>query len=52
MLNHHQSDLPKGLQKNPLLLPEADILEKSEFIQPLPPEAAQKYQDLWVEIRR
>lgn len=52
MLNHHQSDLPKELQKNPLLLPEADILEKSEFIQPLPPESAQQYQDLWVEIRR
>ncbi len=51
MLNHHQSDLPKKLQENPILLPEAALLEKSEFIQPLPPESAQQYQDLWVEIR-
>ncbi len=52
MLNHERADLPKELQKNPLLLPEADILEKSEFIQVLSPETAQQYQDLWVEIRR
>jgi len=56
MLNQNQPNLPKGLQNNSLLnallLPEADILEKSEFMQPLPPEVTQKYQDLWVEIRR
>ncbi len=50
--NLNKQDLPKALQKNPLLLPEPDILQKSEFIQPLPPEVAQQYQDLWVEIRR
>ncbi len=52
MLNHERADLPKELQKNPLLLPEAELLEKSEFIQVLSPETTQQYQDLWVEIRR
>jgi putative spermidine/putrescine transport system substrate-binding protein len=56
MLNQNQPNLPKGLQNNSLfnalLLPEADILEKSEFMQPLPPKVAQQYQDLWLEIRR
>lgn len=50
--NLNKQDLPKALQENSLLLPEADTFQKSEFIQPLPPEVAQQYQDLWVEIRR
>jgi putative spermidine/putrescine transport system substrate-binding protein len=50
--NLNKQNLPKALQKNSLLLPEPDILQKSEFIQPLPPEVAQQYQDLWLEIRR
>ena len=50
--NLNPQDLPKPLRNNPLLLPEPDILQNSEFIQPLPSEVAQQYQDLWLEIRR
>ena len=50
--NLNQKDLPKTLQNNPLLLPAPELLEKSEFLQPLPPEVAQQYEELWLEIRR
>lgn len=43
--------LPKELQKNRLLLPNSSILDKSEFIEPLPKLVDEKYQALWKEIR-
>jgi putative spermidine/putrescine transport system substrate-binding protein len=52
LTNLNPKDLPKALQKNPVLLPDPDLVQKSEFIQPLPPEVAQQYQDLWIQMRR
>jgi putative spermidine/putrescine transport system substrate-binding protein len=45
------ANLPKDLQRNPLLLPDALVLDKSEFIEPLSKEVFEQYQKLWKEIR-
>ncbi|NER32576.1 MAG: extracellular solute-binding protein [Oscillatoria sp. SIO1A7] len=47
-----RSQFPKDLQNNSLLLPDAKVIEKSEFLYPLPPEVAEQYDKLWREIRR
>ncbi len=51
LLNRDRGDLPNALQTNGLLLPSAQTIANSEFIQPLPPEIAEAYEDLWREIR-
>jgi putative spermidine/putrescine transport system substrate-binding protein len=43
--------LPEDLRNNPLLLPDSAVLNKSEFLKPLPKEAVEQYQALWKEIR-
>ncbi|GAB4210452.1 MAG: extracellular solute-binding protein [Coleofasciculaceae cyanobacterium] len=43
--------LPKALQDNPLLLPDSSVLDKSEFLRPLPKEVSQEYEALWKKIR-
>lgn len=43
--------LPLELQHNPLLVPEAAILQKSEFLLPLPDAAIAQYQDFWQRLR-
>lgn len=45
------ANLPKDLQKNPLLLPDSSVLDKSEFLEPLPKDVFEQYQKLWKEIR-
>lgn len=45
------SDLPKDLRENPRLLPDAEILESSDFLLPLEVATLQQYQRLWQEIR-
>jgi len=45
------ADLPKDLRQNSLLLPDKSILDKSEFLKPLPKLADEEYQALWKEIR-
>ncbi len=45
------ADIPTALQKNPLLLPPTSVLDKSEFLEPLPESAVKQYQALWKEIR-
>jgi putative spermidine/putrescine transport system substrate-binding protein len=47
----NRADLPEDLRKNPLLLPDSAVLDKSEFLKPLPKEAVKEYEDLWKEIR-
>lgn len=47
-----RSQFPKDLQNNSLLLPDAKVIEKSEFLDPLPPEVAEQYEKLWQEIRQ
>ena len=43
--------LPKGLVENSLRLPDAAILNQSEFLQPLPESVVEQYQDLWQKMR-
>jgi putative spermidine/putrescine transport system substrate-binding protein len=45
------ADLPKDLREHPLLLPDSSVLDKSEFLKPLPESAVKQYQSLWKEIR-
>lgn len=43
--------LPQEIRDNHLLLVEPQILSKSEFLLPLPPETRLQYQALWREMR-
>lgn len=45
-------ELPKALRNNSLLLPNATILENSNFLQPLSKSSTEQYQKLWEKIRR
>lgn len=45
------TDLPKDLQENHLLLPAPSVLDKSEFLKPLPKPVLEQYESLWKEIR-
>ncbi len=49
--NIKPADLPKDLRENRLLLPDTPVLNKSEFLKPLPKPALEQYQTLWKEIR-
>lgn len=43
---------PKEVQKNPLLVPSQVLLDRSEFLEPLPKSTVESYQTLWGKIRR
>ncbi|MCA1993192.1 MAG: extracellular solute-binding protein [Coleofasciculus sp. S288] len=43
--------LPKAISANHVLLPQPSVLDKSEFLKPLPESAVEQYQALWQEIR-
>ena len=43
--------LPKGLVENSLGLPDAAILNQSEFLHPLPKSVIKQYQELWQKMR-
>ena len=45
-------DIPKDIRENPLLLPNPQIIQKSEFIHPLPTATEKQYTSLWKEIRQ
>jgi len=45
------ADLPEDFRKHPLLLPDSSVLDRSEFLKPLPESAVKQYQSLWKEIR-
>ncbi|MEB3335918.1 MAG: ABC transporter substrate-binding protein, partial [Leptolyngbyaceae bacterium] len=45
------TDLPSDLQQNSLLLPDPQVLQRSEFLQPLSENTLQQYRSLWTEIR-
>ncbi|MCT7972364.1 extracellular solute-binding protein [Laspinema olomoucense] len=51
LLNRDREELPPALQTDGILLPTAEAIAKSEFIEPLTPEIAETYQALWREIR-
>ncbi|WP_013323383.1 extracellular solute-binding protein [Gloeothece verrucosa] len=44
-------NLPQAIRDNPLLLIDKNILEKSDFIKPLPASVEKQYENLWREIR-
>ncbi|MGB3239902.1 MAG: extracellular solute-binding protein [Geitlerinemataceae cyanobacterium] len=45
------SQLPAPVQGNPILLPDAPILEKSEFLNPLSDESIEQYRQIWRTMR-
>lgn len=51
LLEMDELDLPKDLRNNPLLRPNPQMLERSDFLFPLPQEILEEYQALWVEMR-
>jgi putative spermidine/putrescine transport system substrate-binding protein len=51
ILNIDRTQLPQEIRNNPLFLPETAILDKCEFLNPLPSESLKQYQDLWKEVR-
>lgn len=51
LLDMNPADIPKDVRENGLLLPDARILQKSEFLHPLPEPIDKQYRALWQEIR-
>lgn len=51
LIKEKRADLPQDLRDDHLLLPNASVLKKSEFLKPLDQSALQQYQSLWKEIR-
>ena len=47
----NSAKLPKDLRENRLRLPDASVLNKSEFLKPLPAQSIEQYQQLWKKIR-
>jgi putative spermidine/putrescine transport system substrate-binding protein len=45
------ANIPQDVRENPVLLPDNSVLDKSEFLQPLPKAVDEEYQALWKEIR-
>ena len=52
ILSLNPADLPNELRDNPVLVPSESVLDKSEFLQPLPTPVFKQYQALWQEIRQ
>ncbi len=46
------SERPAGLRDRPLLIPEIEQLQASEFLLPLADAAREQYQQLWTKIRQ
>ncbi|HAG81693.1 MAG TPA: polyamine ABC transporter substrate-binding protein [Cyanobacteria bacterium UBA12227] len=46
------TNLPNDIRENSLLLPNSSVLDKSEFLYPLPKETLKQYETLWAEIRK
>jgi putative spermidine/putrescine transport system substrate-binding protein len=51
LLSLERTELSNVVSRNPLALPDAEIIERSEFILPLPPKSEQQYEKLWKEMR-
>lgn len=52
LLNWPLAELPKSLRNNPAIAQGRIIADRSESIEPLPPEATQQYEALWREVRQ
>jgi hypothetical protein len=52
VLQGNRSSLPEGLQTNPVLLPDGEILQRSEFLKlDLGAEILEQYAKLWRGMR-
>lgn len=51
LINSDRSQLPEALRQN-LVLPSEEILQRSEFLLPLPEPTINQYQQLWTTVRR
>lgn len=51
LLEGDRSTLPEALRQNQNLLPSQEILQKSEFLLPLPDRAVEQYRQLWIRVR-
>jgi putative spermidine/putrescine transport system substrate-binding protein len=45
-------ELLPDLLKNPLIMPSSAVIDRSEFLDPLPPEVLAQYTALWQEMRQ
>lgn len=52
LTNTNASEIIPDIKRNSLILPAKHILDKSEFIYPLPPESNVQYVRLWREVRQ
>jgi putative spermidine/putrescine transport system substrate-binding protein len=52
LINTQREQLPPEIRDNQVLLPNAEILQKSEFLQPLSAASEKQYSSLWQEIRQ
>ncbi|XGV98236.1 MAG: extracellular solute-binding protein [Leptolyngbya sp. BL-A-14] len=52
VLERPSTDLPPALRQNTILLPDAAIREKSEFLKPLDRASVDQYQALWQHLRQ
>jgi putative spermidine/putrescine transport system substrate-binding protein len=50
--NVNLGDLPKQIRENPLVVNYNSILEKSEFLNPLPQTTVKQYEQLWTKMRQ
>jgi putative spermidine/putrescine transport system substrate-binding protein len=52
LLTTNSAELPAALREQPVLLPAADILANSEFLQPLSDAAINQYRSIWLRLRQ
>ncbi len=52
LIDRNRAELPNALQENALLLPDAEILNQSEFLLPLPAAAVSQYDQWWTTLRQ
>ncbi|MGB3493287.1 MAG: extracellular solute-binding protein [Elainellaceae cyanobacterium] len=51
LVESDRANLPDSLRLDPVLLPDQEVLEKSEFLTPLSETAIAQYQKLWQDMR-
>jgi putative spermidine/putrescine transport system substrate-binding protein len=51
LLSENRQNLPKALQSNNVLLPDSEVINKSEFLHTLPAKSLQQYQEYWQQMR-
>jgi putative spermidine/putrescine transport system substrate-binding protein len=52
LVSHPPNPLPPEISNNPILLPPAATLQRSEFLAPLSPTTTGQYQSQWENLRQ